>query len=346
MSPPATEKPGKLSWTDSFVLVVTLIALPAVLLWTALSTSFASYNKDRSLKRILADRTLRYALSHSDSSQVQAILGTTSDVYGKFTKQLGLPAIVDELEDYARVLRIGPKRLDRLVMFLSMASGGYHLSVAQFALSFWQHVQIELEKQNIDSARYLTIGSSRTISDLPTPLNQARLVLQFAAGVQPQNLQIAGDSAGGNLVLQLLSHALHPCQGVPELRLAAPLRATLLISPGVSLSANSKSHRENDGIDFLTKKVLANWGKQVLSRFPKVDATFSEPMNASDSWFVGAERFVERVLSRPVERSACAELVVQKGGLHEDMLLDFNAKETNLGSLTPLIIEWMAAGFK
>jgi hypothetical protein len=39
------------------------------------------------------------------------------------------------------------------------------------------------------------------------------------------------------------------------------------------------------------------------------------------------------------------ELVVQKDGLHEDMYLDFVLGEKKLGSLTPLTVEWLAAGF-
>jgi len=39
------------------------------------------------------------------------------------------------------------------------------------------------------------------------------------------------------------------------------------------------------------------------------------------------------------------ELVVQPNGLHEDMFLDFVLQEKKLGSLTPLTVEWLAAGF-
>ncbi|KAJ7304878.1 hypothetical protein DFH08DRAFT_976477 [Mycena albidolilacea] len=43
---------------------------------------------------------------------------------------------------------------------------------------------------------------------------------------------------------------------------------------------------------------------------------------------------------------ACAELVVQKDGRHEDMYVDFMVKEKKVGSLTPLTVEWLAAGFQ
>ncbi|KAJ7746936.1 hypothetical protein DFH07DRAFT_831894 [Mycena maculata] len=61
----------------------------------------------------------------------------------------------------------------------------------------------------------------------PTPLNQTCLALEFllAAGVQPLYLQIAGDSAGENLILHLISQTLHPRAAVQEIRLSAPLEA-------------------------------------------------------------------------------------------------------------------------
>jgi hypothetical protein len=39
------------------------------------------------------------------------------------------------------------------------------------------------------------------------------------------------------------------------------------------------------------------------------------------------------------------QLVVQNGGLHDDMFLDFMVKEKKLGTLTPLVVNWFAAGF-
>ncbi|KAJ7671751.1 hypothetical protein B0H17DRAFT_194330 [Mycena rosella] len=65
------------------------------------------------------------------------------------------------------------------------------------------------------------------MANFPTPLDQARLALEFliAAGVKPANLQITGDSAGGKLVLQLFSQMLHPRSDVPEIHLTQILQS-------------------------------------------------------------------------------------------------------------------------
>ncbi|KAF7326650.1 Abhydrolase-3 domain-containing protein [Mycena venus] len=337
--------------------------IPAlVLLWSVATTAYASYNQERTLKRIAGDSALRYVVSHLSLPQLQATFGTTIGTYETWTKATKLPVTVEELGEGGRLLWIGPKRLERVVLFIH--GGGFVLPPGPMALSFWRYVQLELEKQNIEVGFAMLNYSLAPHASFPTPLKQASLALNFlmAAGVKPQNLQLAGDSAGGNIVLQVLSQMLHPREGVPEIRLSAPLRGMYLISPWMNLCADGGSHVENEGRDFITQAALKEWGAHVLPTVPAPDRPFAEAIRAPDGWFKGAEAHVERVLitagSAELMRDdivafseafkkhhANTELVVQKGGLHEDMFLDFAVNEKKLSSLTPLTVEWLAAGF-
>ncbi|KAF7326959.1 Abhydrolase-3 domain-containing protein [Mycena venus] len=358
----AAKKYGQLSWTQSLGMVAALAPLPIVLLWRVATEAHAPYNKERSLKRIAVDSALRYILSHLSLPQLQAAFGTTLGTYEKWTKGAKLPMTVDELGEDARLLWIGPKRLDCVILFLH--GGCFLLPPGDFALSFWQYVQLELEKKNIQVGFAMLNYSLAPEASFPTPLKQAGLALDFlmAAGVKPRNLQLAGDSAGGNLVLQVLSQMLHPRDGVPEIRLPAPLRGVYLISPWTNLSTETESRIENEGRDFVCRPALAKWGAQILGDVPKADRAFVEAMHAPEGWFEGVDSLVERVLvttgSAELLRDDIAvfgemfkkhhtdtELVVQKDGLHEDMFLDFVLSEQKVGSLTPLTVEWLAAGF-
>ncbi|KAJ7644532.1 Alpha/Beta hydrolase protein [Roridomyces roridus] len=338
--------------------LATLLPLPAVLLWTALTASRAS---GKSLKRILGVRAFRYLTSNLSVSQVQYLLGNTMDVYTKWTKSVKLPRVADELGGAARLLWVGPKRLDRVIYVFH---GGYFiLPVTDFTLAFWRYVQVSLEKQGIEVGIAVLQYSLAPISTFPTPLNQARLGLEalLAAGVRPENLIIAGDSAGGNLALQLFSQMLHPLSDMPEIRPASPFRGLCLLSPWVSLTADTASVRECDGIDTMTERMLAVLGADILAGFPEADhAAFAEASKAPGTWFHGLRGLVQRVLVTAGSFECMrdditrlgeglkthhpnVELVVQEGGLHDDMLLDFMMKESKLGSLTPLIISWIAA---
>lgn len=183
----------------------------------------------------------------------------------------------------------------------------------------------------------------------------------MAAGVKPQNLQLAGDSAGGNLVIQVLSQMLHPHQRVPQINLPAPLRGMLIVSASTNLSRDSRSYTENEGRDCLTKRGLANWGT-VLPRVLEADRPYREAVHAPEGWFNDADKLVDRVLITAggaelmrddivafgetlKKHHADTQVVVQQGGVHDDMFLDFMVNEKKLGSLTPLAVEWLAAGF-
>jgi acetyl esterase/lipase len=162
--------------------------------------------------------------------------------------------------------------------------------------------------------------------------------------------------------LQIFSQILHPREAVPEIRLPAPLRGAYIISPWLNLSADSKSHTENDGRDFLSKDALAHWGAQILADVHEMDRIFVEAVRAPEWWFKGADALVDRMLITAggaellrddivvvgeafKKHHPNVELVLQKDGLHEDVYLDFLLGEKKLGSLTPLTVEWLAAGF-
>ncbi|KAJ7637934.1 Alpha/Beta hydrolase protein [Mycena polygramma] len=359
---PSPRKYGELPWTQVLGIVATLIPLPVVLLWTALFTSRASYNKARSLKRILGDSAFRYCVSNLSVAQLQYASGTTFSVYTKWAQGIKMPVTVDELGEDARLLWIGPKRTDRVLYFCHGSC--YFLSTTDFTLDFLRYVQVELEKQGIEIGIAVLEYSLAPMSTFPIPLNQACLGLEFllAAGVKPQNLQISGESAGGNLVLQLVSQILHPIPSVPPIRPAGPIRGICLLSPWAALTADTESATDYDGIDILPKRRLAEMGQQILDGFPQSDDAFAQPAKAPEAWFKGMDSVVDRVLITAGGMECMRDdivrlgeglkhkhpdvtVVVQPGGVHDDLLLDFMTKETELGSLTALVTSWLAAGF-
>jgi acetyl esterase/lipase len=99
----------------------------------------------------------------------------------------------------------------------------------------------------------------------------------------------------------------------------------------------------------------------VRAGFPEEDNMYAEPVKAPEQWFKVVDRLAERVLITLGEKEGLkddiitfretikqyhrsAEVVVQEGGIHEDMFLDFMVAETKLGTLTPLIIDRLVTG--
>ncbi|KAF7297252.1 Abhydrolase-3 domain-containing protein [Mycena indigotica] len=361
MAPPDKSQYGKLSLAQKLGLAFNLIPLPVVLLWKVVTTSYAGYNQDRTLKRIMGDAFLWYT-GGLGVPQLQCILGTDQHIYQTWTKANKLPSTVDELGDDARLFWIGPKRTERVVLFLH--GGGFLLPTSEHSISFWRYTQLELEKKGVEIGVAVLEYTLAPYATFPTPLNQARLALNFLfeAGVKPSDLQIVGDSAGGNLTLQILSHILHPLPSVPLISLPAPIQSAMLVSPWISLSASSPSHKSNDGHDFVSLSTMSAWGPQILRDVPAEHRAFAEAVSAPENWFVGAEKVFQHVLisaggaellKDDIESFAEAfkkqhnqtEFVVQPNGRHQDMFLDFFVGEKKVGMLTPLTIEWLAARF-
>jgi hypothetical protein len=123
-----------------------------------------SRNKGRSTKRIIGERAFRYAISNLNIPQLQFAFGTSLSVYEKWAKQMKMAPVIDELGDGARLLWIGPKRVERVLFYLhgmhialcllrlmakSYAGGCFLLPLTDFELDLFRYVQVESGKQNI-----------------------------------------------------------------------------------------------------------------------------------------------------------------------------------------------------
>jgi acetyl esterase/lipase len=199
----------------------------------------------------------------------------------------------------------------------------------------------------------------------PTQLQQAVAAIEhlISSGVQPQNIQIAGDSAGGNLVLQVISHILHPLDGVRPLKLSSPIRGIYLMSPWVALTGTEGSMTSNEDSDIIGSKCINDWGSQILEGVPLSNIPYIEPSRAPEPWFKSLDTAVDRVLVTTgsaeclrdsievFAKQICrdhdgATFLMQENGVHNDPFLDFFTKEKKLGKLTQSILEWFTTGFE
>ena len=179
-------------------------------------------------------------------------------------------------------------------------------------------------------------------------------------GVKPENIQIFGDSAGGTLIHETLSHMLHPVAGVPELSLSAPLGGVYMMSPWVRLVDKDRQFlysNDNKG-DVLTGNIINYWGSEVFRNTPKEATPYLEPNSAPSMWLDGVDRQVKRVLisaggveclrdeiikyqNRFKKHHKDVTFILQANGVHNDPHWDFVTNEKDLGELTPQILDWV-----
>ncbi|KAM3431660.1 hypothetical protein NHJ13734_007212 [Beauveria thailandica] len=105
------------------------------------------------------------------------------------------------------------------------------------------------------------------------------------APVQPENLIVAGDSAGGHLIASLLLHAVRPSPYAPPLtelggEHGKQLRAIALFSPWMTMNTTDASFTANDGNDYLSAQQL-----EVFIRLfePSSTEIWASPIEADDA---------------------------------------------------------------
>ncbi|KAK0486777.1 hypothetical protein EDD18DRAFT_1193777, partial [Armillaria luteobubalina] len=237
--------------------------------------------------------------------------------YRQWMQSHDLSITVDELPDGAHLLWISAKRVDRANLYAlswygtllyQMSSeqlkintvGPYMMSCAGNVMTFCRYLQVELEERNI----YVSIAISFNLELLPNnpfpaqlPGAQAAISTLLSAGAKPQNITLAGASAGGNLILQLLTHILHPLPTVTPLRfpLSTPFRGVFLMSPWVSMQEDLTLPQHlldaKQQYDSLSSHLAC---RTILNNVPITHIPFVDPLEAPEDQFDGLSRLAGR----------------------------------------------------
>ncbi|KAH6642339.1 Alpha/Beta hydrolase protein [Boeremia exigua] len=182
----------------------------------------------------------------------------------------------------------------------------------------------------------------------PTQLRQAVELFRHLTeteGRNPADIIVAGDSAGANLALALLSHIAHPHPEIAELKLNGKLHAAMLISPWCSLTQNHTSaHVRNAERDMFDSRTLSRWATAFLnSTSPFAGDSYSEPVLASSEWWESVAGVVDEVLIWGGENEILIEgieafakkfsvgfrrrgghvnVVITEGAMHDEMIME------------------------
>ena len=200
----------------------------------------------------------------------------------------------------------------------------------------------------------------------PTQLTQIVLAVQhlLSTGLAPHNIQLIGDSAGANLILQLISHILHPVADIPTLSVASPFGNVLLMSPWVCLFPKAEgSIVTNSKKDLFTVPCVLDIASFVQEHTPESGHLYLDHMNVPEGWFDDITKVARKVLitagddeslrdtitvfaNRICEVHPEAIYLVQENGIHDDPLFDFIVPAPKaIGSLTSTMVDWLASGW-
>jgi len=197
-------------------------------------------------------------------------------------------------------------------------------------------------------------------ADFPVPLLQTVTAINhlFSRGVKAPNLILTGDSAGGNLTIQALLHAIHPLEGLPALE-GSSFAGAYLMSPWLTILQQNSCYQENAMWDIISPAKIYDFGMAVSSgikdqnHLPYLDTHF-----APSDWYDDMGAVVKRVLITAGRRECFRDdiirfgkhlktidgmevkLVVDRNGVHDDPFFDFIVGEKQLGELTGVVVCW------
>lgn len=101
----------------SFLQLICFTAL--YLLFNLTFSPLIKRNQNKNWKRVLGDNAFRYITSEFTVPQAQVIFGDEIDgIYKKWAVGRKLPVTIDDLGDDAKLMWVGPKRTDRVILFL------------------------------------------------------------------------------------------------------------------------------------------------------------------------------------------------------------------------------------
>ena len=216
----------------------------------------------------------------------------------------------------------------------------------------------------------------------PKQLRQTIAAIQHLLdlGVSPSNIIIGGDSAGGNLALQLASQLLHPHPSLPTLYLPShsesrtetdvnssefpePFGGMLLISPWLEYNVDAPSFARNSTRDILPLHLWQVIGDTVQQGIVPALHNHLEPGIVPRGWWKGLGRVFPRVLITageyegivdPIQKTGAviAEEVkdttvfVLPGGVHGDFIEAFASGEGERGDDYKLVLSWLSASLK
>jgi len=343
-------------------MILYMVPLPIVLMWALVKSPFSAYGRSKSWKRVAIDRLTLWVVSHYNRRQTRAFFGEGPTTYSAYLKSKNIEPVVEELGNHATLVWLGPKQTERVILYVH--GGAFLFGPVESAPGYWSYIQDQLKKRGKPTGVALLTYSLVPDAYFPTQIKQAVLGIQhlIKSGVKPGNIQLAGDSAGAAIIHGVLSHILHPIEGVPKLTLSAPLAGVYMMSPWATIGDDEIIYTNQHIGDMLDVPTGLYWAGKVLGGLPPSTLPYVNANGAPSNWLEGVDKVVKRVLISVGGAEVLRDAVIlysktlemhhknttfflQENGIHIDPMLSFLVGDKDLGKLTPFMLDWVDQGF-
>ncbi|QSZ35846.1 hypothetical protein DSL72_006968 [Monilinia vaccinii-corymbosi] len=295
-------------------------------LWRTRSAPRGSYRKYvlhtavRTMCRRMSPRQLLYAYPNTDHS------------YHTVCKKRGIEPLSETLEDGTQAHWIGKKGAKKIV--LNFHGGGFVLPASPESFEFLFKLVDGAETEGKSLAVLFLSYDLSPSAVYPRQLEQAAALLNHVIhnlNYPPSSIILAGDSAGANLVLALLSHIIHghPNESIPRVQLKEPLDGAVLLAPWLTFGTSSKSYEANRYKDLIDPIAIKLWSRAFQSSTPSDN--YIEPLYASTSWWKRLPTAVTSILILTGENEVFVDDVKAFAGKLQEVVTETGAGSLGLG---------------
>ncbi|KAH8646110.1 Alpha/Beta hydrolase protein [Xylariales sp. PMI_506] len=278
------EKPHLTTWerlTLSWAITRTVAMIPIV----TLGAFFRGSNGAPTYKQHIIYKFIKIFTSNTTTRHRQATGNFTSEAYKLVTQQRGFKPDIVPLGD-ALGCWLGQRDADVVILYLH--GGAYTAPAMKGHFQFLYNLIDQAKSEGKSMSAFFPQYDLAPHATYPKQLEQASAAythLTKDLNISPSQIILAGDSAGANLALALLSHMMHPHPNLPPLDATGPstLRGVLLISPWVTFLQTAASVDRNAHKDYLSP-----WrAKQSSEAFlgSNAEDNYTTPLAAPPEWW-------------------------------------------------------------
>ncbi|KAJ3578594.1 hypothetical protein NPX13_g1970 [Xylaria arbuscula] len=200
-----------------------------------------------------------------------------------------------EPKDFVRLRHTIPERANTYSTWMRRHCGGYVYPATTQLQWCWDLK--ERSTLGADFAVAFLAYSLAPAAQYPVQLAEAVDLLRYLTdkeGKNPEKIVIAGDSAGGQLGLAVVSHLLHPHPSIERLTLPSPLAGLGLVSPWTGPTVTAESAKHNACRDVVNKAVLEKWGTYAVGSAAQDE--YNSPLTANSDWWSGISTLVKTTI--------------------------------------------------
>ncbi|KAE8376403.1 Alpha/Beta hydrolase protein [Aspergillus bertholletiae] len=278
---------GKLTLLEAIELAWKLFRALGSGAAAAVTFPFHGEKVPRKYRAHVTRAALRKLTSSLTVSQIQ--LSTTAISYKTFAKSRGIEPRTVTWGGSGKGHWIG--REDARIVVVWFHGGNYYSPAHPAHFEFLQKIVDGVCQAGNDMAVFVPSYSLAPHAQYPAQLIEGLDVLRYLTKVEGRsvgNIVLAGDSAGGNLVLGILSHLSHPHPDIKvDFASDEPFAGALMLCPWVTFDQTWPSIKRNKTKDCValtpSSICVGHWlGK-------KAPDHYNEPLTAPSEWWRGAK---------------------------------------------------------